>query len=34
MKSALDAAKQPVQDLSSAMAGGAAGDGGNSFSLP
>jgi len=34
LKSALDAAKQPVQDLSSAMAGGAAGDGGNSLSLP
>src|SRR6266853_328458 len=29
LKSALDAAKQPVQGLSSALAGGAAGDGGN-----
>src|SRR5467141_3589423 len=28
LKSALDAAKQPVQDLSSAIVGGAAGDGG------
>jgi ribulose-phosphate 3-epimerase len=34
LKSALDAAKQPVQDLSSAMAGGASGDGGNSLRLP
>src|SRR6266567_7925238 len=34
LKSALDAAKQPVQDLSSPMAGGAAGDCGNSLSLP
>src|SRR6266849_4477115 len=34
LKSALDAAKQPVQGLSSALAGGAAGDGGNSLSLP
>src|SRR5262245_48122480 len=34
VKSALDAAKQSVQDLSSAMAGGAAGDGGNSLALP
>ena len=34
LKSALDAAKQSVQDLSSAMAAGAAGDGGNSLSLP
>jgi len=34
LKSALDAAKQPVQDLSSAVAGGVAGDGGNSLSLP
>ena len=34
LKSALDAAKQPVQDLSSAMAGGVAGGGGNSLSLP
>lgn len=34
MKSALNAARQPVQDLSSAMAGGAAGDGGNSLGLP
>ena len=34
MKSALDAAKQPVQDLPSALAGGVAGDGGNSLGLP
>jgi ribulose-phosphate 3-epimerase len=34
LKSALHAAKQPVQDLSSAVAGGVAGDGGNSLSLP
>ena len=34
LKSALDAAKQPVQGLSSAAAGGAAGERGNSLSLP
>ena len=34
LKSALDAAKQPVQGLSSTVAGGVAGDGGNSLSLP
>ena len=33
LKSGLDAAKQPVQDLSSAVAGGVAGAGGNSLSL-
>src|SRR5712672_2951142 len=33
LKSALDAAKQPVQDLSPAVAGGFAGDGGNSLGL-
>jgi ribulose-phosphate 3-epimerase len=34
LKSALDAARQPVQGLSPAVAGGVAGDGGNSLSLP
>src|SRR5580693_4445988 len=34
LKSALDALKQPVQGLSSRVAGGVAGDGGNSLSLP
>jgi len=34
LKSALDAAKQSVQGLSAAVAGGVAGDGGNSLSLP
>jgi len=34
LKSARDAAKQPVQGLSSAVAGGVAGDGGNSLTLP
>jgi hypothetical protein len=33
LKSALDARKQPVQGLSSAVAEGVAGDGGNSLSL-
>ena len=34
LKSALDAERQPVQDLSPAVAGGVVGDGGNSLSLP
>ncbi len=34
LKSALHAAKQPVQGLSSAVPGGVAGDGGSSLSLP
>jgi ribulose-phosphate 3-epimerase len=34
LKSALDAAQRPVQGLSTAVAGGVAGDGGNSLSLP
>lgn len=34
IKSALDAAKQSVQSLSSGVAGGVAGNGGNSLSLP
>jgi ribulose-phosphate 3-epimerase len=34
LKSALDAAKQPAQGLSSAVAGGTADDGGNSLGLP
>jgi hypothetical protein len=34
LKSAIDAAKQPVQGLSSAVAGGVAGDAGHSLSLP
>jgi ribulose-phosphate 3-epimerase len=34
LKSALDAAKQPVQRLSPAVVGGVAGDGGNSLILP
>lgn len=34
LKSALDAARQPLQDLSSVVGGGAAGNGGSSLSLP